>query len=359
MSDQNASIDFMNASGMGSGDVAGALIQNDFDLGCLRPVYDADSKQSYAIVNNERRVITNAPASLRKDAWIELDTAIVESARQRLKLVGDLTSSGLVYNLPNGFSKSVLETETVGDIEDAEISMDPANSNKADGLQFDLTTLPLPIVHKGFHYTARQIASNQSSGTPLDTTHARLAARRVAERIEKMTIGLETYQYGGGNVYGLLNFPGRVTTTFSDPSLTTGWNGSVLVSELLAMKQLLKGQLHYGPFAVYFGTEWDRYLDEDYSSAKGSNTIRERIGQISQIDSIETLDFLPGYTCLMVQKSSDVIRMVNGINMQTIQWPSMGGLKVNFKVMAMMVPQVRQDFYSRCGVLHATAQDNS
>ena len=219
MSD-NASIDFMNASGMGSGDVAGALIQNDFDLGCLRPVYDAESKSSYAIINNEQRTITNAPASLRKDAWIELDTAIVESARQRLKLVGDLTSSGLVYNLPNGFSKSVLETETVGDIEDAEISMDPANSNKADGLQFDLTTLPLPIVH------------NQSSGTPLDTTHARLAARRVAERIEKMTIGLETYQYGGGTVYGLMTFPGRVTTTFSDPSLTSGWNGSMLVSEL-------------------------------------------------------------------------------------------------------------------------------
>ena len=133
----------------------------------------------------------------------------------------------------------------------------------------------------------------------------------------------------------------------------------MLVSELLAMKQLLKGQLHYGPFAVYFGTEWDRYLDEDYAAAKGSNTVRERIGQISQIDSIETLDFMSGYDVLMVQKSSDVIRMVNGINMQTIQWPSMGGLKVDFKVMAMMVPQVRQDFYGRAGVLHASAQDNS
>jgi uncharacterized linocin/CFP29 family protein len=350
-------------NGQGVGSVATRLMQNNWDCGALRPFIDEKTQKAAIIVNQDgeqKKLFTNAPTSLRKDAWIELDNAVVMAARQRLKLVGDLRSAGLVYNLPNGMSKTVLETESMGDIEDAEIGMDPANETKSDEYQFNLTSLPLPVVHKGFSYTARQISVHQNSGTPLDTTQASMAARRVAEKIEKLALGVnDEYAYGGGSVYGLINYPGRVTTTISDPSLTSGWDGSRLVQEILNLKELAKEQLHYGPFSLYMGTAWDRFLDDDYSSAKGSNTLRERVNQISAIDSIETLDYLPGYQCVLVQKSSDVIRMVMGSDITTVQWESMGGLKVNFKVLALMVPQVREDFYGRCGVVHATAVDNS
>lgn len=352
----------MITNGVATGDVAARLMQNNFDLGTLRPFID-DNNQGAVIVNQggeSKKIITNAPTSLRKDAWIDLDNAVIAAARQRLKLVGDLRSSGLVYNLPNGMSKTVLETERMGDIEDAQIGMDPANESKQDEYQFDLTSLPLPVVHKGFSYTARQIAVHQNSGTPLDTTQASMAARRVAEKIEQLALGVgDEYSYGGGSVYGLINFPGRQTTTISDPSLTSGWNGATFVQEVLNLKEIAKGQLHYGPFALYLGTSWDRYLDDDYSAAKGSNTLRERLSQISQIDSVETLDFLPGYQAVLVQKSPEVVRMVIGNEISVIQWESQGGLKVNFKVIGLQVPQVRDDYYGRCGVVHATAVDNS
>lgn len=348
-------------NGEGVGNVASRLMQNNWDTGALRPFIDEKTQKAAIIVNQngeQKKLFTNAPTSLRKDAWIELDNAVVMAARQRLKLVGDLRGAGLVYNLPNGMSKTVLETESMGDITDASIGMDPANETKADEYQFNLTSLPLPVVHKGFSYTARQISVHQNSGTPLDTTHAAMAARRVAEGIEKLTLGVaDEYSYGGGSVYGLINFPHRVTTEISDPTLTTGWTPADLVGEVLDMKELAKDKLHYGPFSLYMGTAWDRQLDDDYSSAKGSNTLRERLGQISAIDSIETLDYLPGYQCVLVQKSSDVIRMVMGSDITTVQWESMGGLKVHFKVLALMVPQVRADFYNRCGVIHASAVD--
>ncbi len=350
-------------NGQAEGNVATRLMQNNWDTGALRPFIDEKTQKGAIIVNDggaPKKIITNAPTSLRKDAWIELDNAVVMAARQRLKLVGDLRAAGLTYNLPNGMSKTVLETESMGDIEDAEIGMDPANETKSDEYQFNLTSLPLPVVHKGFSYTARQISVHQNSGTPLDTTQASMAARRVAEKIEKLALGVnDEYSYGGGSVYGLINFPGRVTTTISDPVQTSGWNGPQLVQEVLNLKELAKEQLHYGPFSLYMGTAWDRFLDDDYSAAKGSNTLRERLGQISSIDEISTLDYLPGYQCVLVQKSSDVIRMVMGSDITTVQWESMGGLKVHFKVLALMVPQVRADFYDRCGVIHATAVDNS
>ena len=350
-------------NGEGVGNVASRLMQNNWDTGALRPFIDEKTQKAAIIVNQngeQKKLFTNAPTSLRKDAWIELDNAVVMAARQRLKLVGDLRGAGLVYNLPNGMSKTVLETESMGDITDAQIGMDPANETKADEYQFNLTSLPLPVVHKGFSYTARQISVHQNSGTPLDTTHAAMAARRVAEGIEKLTLGVaDEYSYGGGSVYGLINFPVRVQTHISDPVSTTDWTPSTLVKEVLDMKELAKEQLHYGPFSLYMGTAWDRQLDDDYSAAKGSNTLRERLGQISSIDSIETLDYLPGYQCVLVQKSSDVIRMVMGSDITTVQWESMGGLKVHFKVLALMVPQVRDDFYGKCGVIHATAVDKS
>ena len=38
----------------------------------------------------------------------------------------------------------------------------------------------------------------------------------------------------------------------------------------------------------------------------------------------------------------------------SVQWESVGGMRLNFKVMAIQVPQLRADYYNNCGILHAT-----
>lgn len=355
----DASVGTLGAlSGLLANGAAGTLIENGLNLGSLRPIYDPVTGSSFNVIGDQK-VMTNSPTSLRYDAWKILDEALIEEARQRLGLVADLTSSGLVYNNTAGLGKTILESENVGDVTDAEISMDPANANKSDAIEFDMVGLPLPVISKGFHYTARQIAVNQSSGTPLDTTHMRLAAQRVLEKMEKMAIGTETYKYGGYNIYGLINFPDRNTTTINDPSLTSGWNGKMFIDDILAMREAAKADWMYGPYSLYLGTSWDQYLDSDYSDSKGSNTIRERVLQLDNIQSVRTLDFLPGFRAVLVMKNQATVRMVNTINLQTIQWPEMAGLKVNFKVMASMVPQVRATQAGRCGIVDATAVDGS
>lgn len=346
-------------NGQAQGNVATTLLTNGFDVAGLRPWIGKDGR-SY-IARNEGGKMISVPtpvhnATLRHEEWKLLDEAIVMAAKQRLRVVADLRAAGLTFALPNGMGKTVLMTETVSDITPATISMDPARKGESDRLEFDLTNLPLPVIHKDFAFNARQIAASRNIGASLDVTMAELAARRVAEEAEKLVLGVSSsYTYGGGTVYGLTNFPSRLTKVLSDPT-TSPWTPAKLVHEMLAMRQESMDAFHYGPWKAYNSPFWDTYLDDDYSSLKGDLTLRQRIQNIQGIATINTADFLTGKQIILVQQSTDVIREVIGMDITTVQWESEGGMRLNFKVMAILVPQVRADHNGNTGIVHgATA----
>lgn len=342
-------------NGQAQGSVAAALLNNNFDVNALRPWIGRDGRHYGSRVENGKlvaRPLTNATATLRKDEWKILDEAIVSAAKERLRLVADLRGAGLTFNIPNGMGKTVLETETVGDITPAIISMDPARKSEGDRPEYDLSSLPLPVIHKDFFFNARQIATSRNMGGSIDTTSAQLAARRVSEEAEKLHLGTTgSFAYGGGTIYGLTNFPSRITQTITSPELSS-WLPSTLVGEILAMRQASEDAFHYGPWRLYNSPGWDRYLDDDYSSAKGDNTLRQRLAVINGISSISTLDHLTGFQMLLVQQTSDVIRVVIGMDVTTIQWETDGGMRLHFKVMAILVPQLRADSNGNTGIVH-------
>jgi len=344
-------------NGQAQGGVASILMQNNFDVNGLRPFIGRDGR-TYVTVNQSGVPVavplTNATATLRKDEWKLLDEAVVAAAKPRLKAVADLRSRGLQYSIPNGMAKTVLETEKQSDISAATISMDGLRESQADRPVYELTNLPLPIIHKDFFFSARQVAASRNGGSPLDTTTAELAARRVAEQAEQLTLGkLDTYTYGGGTIYGLTNFPGSLLKTITSPT-ASGWMPSTTVREVLEMRQQSQNAFHYGPWMLYCGPAWDVYLDEDYSSEKGDNTLRERLEKIQDIQGVQTLDYLTGYEMVLLQLTNDVARMVVGMDVTTVQWETQGGMQLNFKVMAIIVPQIRSDFNGNTGIVHAS-----
>lgn len=338
-----------------TGDVAGRLMEANFDVGALRPFRGADGR-SYITMNDEHGkpqvFVTNAPATLRKDDWLMLDTAIIKAAKPRLNVVADLRAAGLELSLANGLGKTALEYEAMSDIGDATISMDGIRQGDRDRPLFDLRSLPLPIIHKDFSFTARQVAASRNGGTPLDTSNAEQAGRRVAEEAEKLTLGTSSsYTFGGGTVYGYTNFPHRLTKTLTAP---TASNHDVTVSEVLAMRKQSTDNNYFGPWALYYSPAWYGHMDEDYSTAKGDNTLRERLQKIEGITSVRPADYLTGTTLLLVQQTSDVARMVVGMDITTVQWESHGGMQLNFKVMAIMVPQLRMDYTNQTGIVHGS-----
>ena len=341
-------------NGQAHGDVASTLLATNFDPASLRP-WVGDDGRSYISVNQGGKLVAvptaNATATLRKDDWVRMDKAIVAAAKPRLRLVSDLMSKGLQYSIPNGMGKTVLETETQSDISAASISMDGIRASDSDRPVFELTNLPLPIIHKDFEFSARQIAASRNGGSPLDLSTAELAGRRVAEMAEQLTIGTaSSYAFGGGTIYGITNYPNTLTKTLTSPT-ASGWLPSTTVSEVLAMKSQSQAAYHYGPWMVYNSPAWDAYMDDDYSASKGDNTLRERIAKIDNIQGCRTLDYLTGTQLAMVQMTSDVIRMVVGMNMTTLQWDSHGGMLKKFKVMTILVPQLRADQNSNTGIV--------
>jgi len=341
------------------GDAGDMLLASNGDPNVLRPWLGEDGKTSYITTFNKMgqqdvSIVHNVHATLRKDDWKTMDDAVVKAAQERLKLVNFLRGRGLTYSIAQGMGKTILETETQGEVNDAIISMDGLRESVNDRPEFEPSALPLPITHKDFQFSARTILVSRNGGSPLDTTSAELSARKVAESIERLALGRNAiYTYGGGTVYGLLNFPSRMTRTITTPVGAGAGFGATFLLDVLAMRAQSVAQFHFGPWILFVAPNWDTYLDQDYK-ANGDKTCRERVASVNGLVGIETLDFMQNYDVLLVQLTSDIIRIVIGMDIITLQWDTKGGMQKNFKVMSIVVPQLRADFNSRTAIVHGS-----
>lgn len=351
-------------NGQANGSVAAAIAGNNFDVGAMRP-YIGEDGRSYVTANasaeseGQAVPVQNANASLLRLEWTLLDETVIRAALPRLRAVADLRGRGLQFTIPNGMSKTVLQTQAQSDISGAAISMDGLADSAGDRPIYNLQNLPLPIIHKDFSFSARQVAVSRNGSMPLDLSMAELAARRVAEAAEQLLLGVATsYQYGGGMIYGYTNFPGRMTAVLSSP-LASGWTPRQTLLDVLAMRLQSQAKYHFGPWVLYVSLAWDRFLDDDLSIYKGDLTLRDRLRRIEGIEDVVTLDYLKGYDMVLVQMTTDVCREVVGMDITTVQWETKGGMELNFKVMCILVPQIRSDFNGNTGIVHGAVAGQS
>ena len=99
-------------------------------------------------------------------------------------------------------------TET--DMSQAIISMYGEEQND-DKVVLNPTTLPIPIIHKGFMLHWREILAGRHSGESLDAANARNAARQVAEEEDKLLLSGEYTGWPAMGIEGLCNATGRST----------------------------------------------------------------------------------------------------------------------------------------------------
>jgi len=304
---------------------------------------------------NFAAIKVNTEAVLRREEWQALDSAIIGIAEQRLTGFNDLISRGLVYNLGNAMGTTVLESHTVSDAMEAELTMDGVSRGKGDRPVFGTTYLPIPILHVDYEINARVLAASRSLGNPLDTTSAERAARKVSEKCEDMLFTSTTYAFGGGTIYSLVNYPDRNLVTLADYGSWTdsASDGASIIASVQAMKQTSINNFFYGPWVLYVPTGYETVLDDDYStSGQSTQTIRERIMKIGGIQKIVVVDRLAADNVLLVQTTSDVIRIVRGMGLTNVQWQTEGQFVNKYKVLTIQVPQIRSDYNGRTGIVH-------
>lgn len=314
-----------NGGWTGVGGVAGRLIQSNMSVASLR---------------------TNDV--LRKEEWLQYDRAVMQVARQRMGVVQALMGRGLVFPLGNALGTTVLQHELASDVNPAQIDMSGVTEGERDRQEFSLVNLPIPIVHKGFQVNIRNLESSRRSGTPLDTSMAAMSGKVVAEAIERMVIAGVTMKAGGGEVKGILNAPNASTDTWTaDWDTTTGEN---IILDVLRMIDAAQAKNHYGPYILFVTNSTRNHMNSDFKT-NSDRTILERVLAIPEIVDVVPSSFMTANKVALVELASDVIEIVDGMQPTTIMWDSHGGMLVNFKVMAIMVPRVRYDMANQSGIV--------
>jgi hypothetical protein len=345
-----------NPTFMPEGQAAATLLESDGDWRALRR-FKRGGKNYRMAVNHQGKVVpmvVNAPALLREDEWNLIDSTVISAARPPMRFWADLRSQ-VPYNIPNALSYMTIEHATEGRISPATISMDPVRRSERDRPTREWTRIPIPVLHKDVNFTLRDILVSRRAGRGVDESALGLAAREVAEAAEQLAIGVSgSYSYGGGTIYGATNHPNRNTVSMTLPT-AGAWNPGVLLSEILAMIQLANDDNMFGPFFLYFSRPWRQYLNEDFSAAKGTDTVQERLARNEDIRGVRVLNFLTGYQVLLIQMTSDVIQGAQGMDITTLQWSSEGGMELHFKVMAIMFPRIKADMDGNSGIVHGTA----
>lgn len=321
---------------------------------------DAKDQENYAVVP-----AYNTNATLRRDEWKQLDDAVIGVAEQRIGAVDDLIARGLVFNLGNAMGTTVLEYHDVTSELTASLTMDGITRGQSNRPDYSFNYLPIPIVHVDYEINLRELETSRNMGNPIDTVMAERAARSVKEKIEEMLFTNVTYSYGGkdshgrNTIYSFLNHPDRNKVILQTPWDDSSKTGKDIVDEIIAWKQVMINNRHYGKYGIYIPTAYETKLDEDYvGSTPDTNatiTVRQRIMQIDNIEFIKVNDKLPDNNIVMVQLTSNVIRIINGMGLQNIEWDQEGRFITKYKVLAIQVPQIRSDAEGRSGVIHIAA----
>lgn len=361
--------------GQGQGPVAQQVLAagGALNVGTMKPFMGKDGRsyiqiysggdpkkpESYKVLPSG--ILVNA-GTLRRDEWKTLDETILKISESRLGGVQDLVSKGLVYNIGNGLGSTVLEWHDVSDAVTAVATMDGVNRAENDRPVYQTNYLPLPIIHADYEINSRVLASSRMKGEPIDTTMAERAGRKVNLLMEQMLFTSVSYGWGaaddraadGSTIWSYLNHPDRNLVTLS----TYGaWNGSAatgatILASVIAMKQASINKFHYGPWHLYIPTLYETVLDTDYDTTTPGTTIRERIMKISGIEKIQVVDTLTAANVLLVQMTSDVVRLVRGMGLQNVEWQTEGKFITNYKVMTIQVPQIRSDQDGNSGIVH-------
>jgi len=366
------SVDLLH-NGQGQGPVAQEVLRagGSLNVGTMKPFIGKDNRsyiqifkggdpkdpKSYSVYPSPN---VNA-ATLRRDEWKQLDAAVMAISETRLGGVQDLVSNGLVYNIGNGMGSTVLEWHDVSDALEAEATMDGIPRAKNDRQVYQTNYLPLPIIHADYEINSRVLAASRSQGFGLDVGMAERAARKVNLLLEQMLFTSTTYAWGAADdrsrnsIYSYLNHPDRnlvTLSTYGAWSSNSATTGAEILESVLAMKQASINAYHYGPWVLYIPTAYETRLDNDYDTTTPGTTIRERILKVNGITKVQVVDTLTAGNVLLVQMTSDVVRLVRGMGIQNVEWKSEGNFVTNYKVMTIQVPQIRSDQAGNSGIVH-------
>lgn len=296
-----------------------------------------------------------AAAPLPKNAEEIFDRAVIEVALDRLTIVQDVIAAGLVYDLDNWIAVPELYWEKISRVGHAQRTMTPNTRGENQLVDREGVTLPIWATMDDFHFGVRELEASRRVGSPLDTTQATQATRRVNEAIEDaMVNGGPTV--GGNSSPGLLNAPSVNTVTYSGAN--PAWDhasktGTEILNDAKSMATQLRNKNYFGPYFLYVNTSYWNALQSDFK-AESDKTILQRLQELQYGGAgltVRESDYLPADRTVMLEMSSQVVDVVRGDEPTLISWQDAPGWVFHYAVMACMVPRVKDTQEDQSGIV--------
>ena len=320
------------------------------DLGAMRP-YLNNRNQPVAHINGQERVVQNA--LLRKYEWEQIDAAVLDVVRAPNVAVNDFLRLGLTQPL-DGLGVTISTYEQLGDMTAADLNMNGEVRGEQDRVTFTPQNIPVPLIYKDFQLSLRHLeASRRGQGSALDTTQARVATRRVQDRVDDMIFNGETKQLGANVIYGLTNKPEALAKTAANcggGDFGTSGNAYKTINGAIGFLQALG---YAGPFGAYLArTQYSQ------GNALISNTaVSELSAIVSQIPGLSFLKpadkLTDGYMCVW-QLSPDVADLAIAQDVTPVQWEGLGGFLIDFRIFTALTVRVKHDSNGSCGVINVS-----
>ncbi len=288
-------------------------------------------------------------ALLKKDEWEEIDREVLAIAKQKLVGIEDLRSRGLIQPL-GGLGTLISSYQRRGTMTPANVNIDGITPGEEDGQDFDLVSVPIPIIHKDFRLNIRHLEASRRNGDGLDVTQASDAGEIVADGAENILFNGSGIVLDGNRIYGYTNHPDRNIGVAVGP-WTTPANAYNTVLQMVADAR--NNANSYGPFVLYVSAnQWvNLFL---YYTDGSKDTPYDRIKKIPEISDIKLAVKLADDTAVLVEMSRRTVDIAIAQDLVTIEWESSGGMVSHFKVMMVLAPRLKSDKDQHMGLVHYT-----
>lgn len=305
--------------------------------------------------NEQKRLIANA-TTLQEHEWRNLSGAMQTSYQSNLVAVSDLIGANLTRSV--SIATKVDMWQTIGEMTEAEVSMDGETDSEEDRPEYGLNGTPVPIIHKQFRFSDRDLKTSRKLGNDLQTDGVSAATRVVAEMNENLLFNGWDVTIRGENgspfeVHGYTTHPDRNTYEGGDWGTTSN-----IRDDVIAMLDALDADNRTGGgFWLYLSpTQWRQLRSAVDTLGSGDRTVRERLQDEfdQEIGALRRSSYLPDGEAVMVDPRADVIQLVRAEGTQIIEWQSPSGATDHFRVMNAMAPEIKSDPQGRSGIVHAT-----
>ena len=188
---------------------------------------------------------------------------------------------------------------------------------------------PLCTYHR-CSFGNRAVTADRARGVPIDTSCVCISTMKVAERVERLLLGVDP-NYEGHSLYGLCNHPNRLTFSIPKPDSPDKLQDALSKAKTMLLEKGIEDK-----FLVILSPEWKVSPDEMCEK----NAFKKCI----------VSEHLPPWTIVLVELSPETITVYTELDITPIVWRATKD-EIEMVVFCRKIPLLR----SRCGVLVISA----